>query len=193
MKQTLIALAEDKPGVLNRIASLFRRRNFNIVSIVAGHSEKPGISRMTIVADENNLHKRGNIYFSLLKLVNVVAVKDVSSLPCVIRESILVKISAGPDQLNDLSLAIKPHGGRIVDMGNTTSIVEAMEDEGTIRDLLQVLEPFGILEISRTGKMAMRRGKNGKLQTNEFDAQADDLSWSPENLSAYHQNRSKNG
>lgn len=183
MKQTLIALAEDKPGVLNRIASLFRRRNYNIVSIVAGHSEKPGISRMTIVADENDPHKRGNIYFSLLKLVNVVAVKDVSSLPCVIRECIMVKISAGPDRLNDLSNAIKPFGARIVDMGNTTAIVEAMEDEDTIRALIGALQPFGILEMSRTGKIAMRRGKNGKLNAND---QADDLSWSPENLSAYH-------
>ena len=85
MKQTLITLVEDKPGVLNRISSLFRRRNFNIESLVVGKSETPGVSRMTIVANEPEARKRGNIYFNLLKLVNVIAVKDVSKLPCISR------------------------------------------------------------------------------------------------------------
>ena len=95
MKQTLITLVENKPGVLNRISSLFRRRNFNIESLVVGHSETDGVSRMTIVANEPDASKRGNIYFSLLKLVNVIAVKDVSSLPCVAREFILIKLKIG--------------------------------------------------------------------------------------------------
>ena len=83
MKQTLITLVEDKPGVLNRIASLFRRRNFNIVSVVSGQSETPGVARLTIVVDEIDRSKRGTIYFNLLNLVNVIAVKDVSELPCI--------------------------------------------------------------------------------------------------------------
>ena len=103
MKQTLITLVEDKPGVLNRVASLFRRRNFNIESLSVGKSETPGVSRMTIVANEPDSHKRGNLYFNLLKLVNVIAVKDVSSLPCISRETILVKMTIGPEQLNDLN------------------------------------------------------------------------------------------
>ena len=88
MKQTLITLVEDKPGVLNRIASLFRRRNYNIDSLVVGKSETPGVSRMTIMTNEEDQRKRGNIYFNLLNLVNVIAVKDVSNLECVTREFI---------------------------------------------------------------------------------------------------------
>ena len=117
MKQTLIALVEDKPGVLNRIASLFRRRNFNIDSLVVGKSETTGISRMTIVANEVDRRKRGNIYFNLLNLVNVVAVKDVSELACVTREFIFIKVQAGPDKLNELNHIVKKFGARIVDMG----------------------------------------------------------------------------
>ena len=135
MKQTLITLVEDKPGVLNRIASLFRRRNFNIESLVVGHSETPGISRMTIVADEKDSHKRGNIYFSLLKLVNVIAVKDVSSLPCVTRECILVKVTMEPDELNSLNKITKQFGARIVDMGAEAAIVEVMDEEETIQQI----------------------------------------------------------
>ncbi len=185
MKQTLIALAENKPGVLNRITSLFRRRNYNIESLVAGHSETPGISRMTIVANETDVRKRGNIYFNLLNLVNVVAVKDVSDLPCVVRECILVKIAADPDRLNDLNELAKKFGARIVDMGNQTSIVEAIDDEHTIAELLKALEAFGILELAKTGTIAMRRGHPDKLKTTPVKTQFDEVMWSPEQVSAY--------
>ncbi len=92
MKQTLITLVEDKPGVLNRISSLFRRRNFNIESLVVGRSETPGISRITIVSNETDSTKRGNIYFNLLKLINVISVRDVTALPCIAREYVLIKV-----------------------------------------------------------------------------------------------------
>ncbi len=102
MKQTLITLVEDKPGVLNRIATLFRRRNFNIVSVVSGSSETPGIARLTIVVDEIDRSKRGTIYFNLLNLVNVIAVKDVSELPCITREFILIKIESNIEKFNEI-------------------------------------------------------------------------------------------
>lgn len=186
MKQTLITLVEDKPGVLNRIASLFRRRNFNIESLVVGHSETPGVSRMTIVADEKDAHKRGNIYFNLLNLVNVVAVKDVSNLPCVSRECLLVKVTIGPDELNSLNTITKQFGARIVDMGAETAIVEAVDEEETINEFVEALEPFNITELTRTGKIVMRCGKTHRVSGTRINTQPDDIMWSPEQVSSYH-------
>ena len=125
MKQTLIAIVEDKPGVLNRITSLFRRRNFNIESLVVGRTENPGISRMTIVANETDSSKRINIYLNLLKLINVIAVKDVSELPCIEREYILIKVHINPENLNNINEIAKKYGARIVDMGKRSAIIEA--------------------------------------------------------------------
>lgn len=186
MQQTLITLVEDKPGVLNRIASLFRRRNFNIESLVVGHSETPGVSRMTIVADEEDAHRRGNIYFNLLKLVNVIAVKDVSNLPCVSRECILVKVAIRPNQLNDLNAVTKRFGARIVDMGADTAIVEAVDDEETVNTFVEALQSFSVTEIMRTGKIAMRCGKTHKVSSERINAQPDDIMWAPEHVSSYH-------
>jgi acetolactate synthase-1/3 small subunit len=185
MKQTLIALVEDKPGVLNRVASLFRRRNFNIESLSVGKSEMPGVSRMTIVANEPDSHKRGNLYFNLLKLVNVIAVKDVSSLPCISRETILVKMESGPNQLNELNEVIKKFGARIVDMGTESTIVEAMDEESAINDLIESLKHFKITEIMRTGKIAMRKGKTHQVSSSKINSEPDDLSWTPDHITAY--------
>ncbi|MBC8346369.1 MAG: acetolactate synthase small subunit [Candidatus Marinimicrobia bacterium] len=186
MKQILITLVEDKPGVLNRIASLFRRRNYNIDSLVVGKSEKPGVSRMTIMTNEEDQRKRGHIYFNLLNLVNVIAVKDVSNLGCVTREFILIKIQIGPDQLNEVNEVVKSHGARIVDMGKETVIIEATEREKEIDALVDELTPFNITEIMRTGKIAMRKGKTHKISSDKINAQADDVNWVPENIHTYH-------
>jgi len=185
MKQTLITLVEDKPGVLNRVASLFRRRNFNIESLSVGKSETPGVSRMTIVANEPDSHKRGNLYFNLLKLVNVIAVKDVSSLPCISRETILVKMATGPDQLNDLNEVVKKFGARIVDMGSESTIIEAMDEESAINNMVDALQPFQITEIMRTGKITMRKGKTHNVFSNKINSEPDDLSWTPDHITAY--------
>ena len=185
MKQTLITLVEDKPGVLNRVSSLFRRRNYNIESLSVGKSEQDGVSRMTIVANEPDAHKRGNLYFNLLKLVNVIAVKDISSLPCVSRETILVKMVAGPNQLNNLNEVVKQFGARIVDMGTESTIVEAMDEESIINDMVEALRPFKITEIMRTGKIAMRKGKTHKVSSSHINSEPDDLSWTPDHITAY--------
>lgn len=185
MKQTLIVLVEDKPGVLNRISSLFRRRNYNIESLVVGHSETPGISRMTIVANEPDASKRGNIYFNLLKLVNVIAVKDVSKLPCISREFIMVKINTGPDKLNEVNAVAKQFGARIVDMGVETVIIEVTDEESVINDLVSALQPFEITEIVRTGKIVMRRGKTHKVSSDKINAKPGEITWKPEQISSY--------
>jgi len=159
MKQTLIAKVEDKPGVLNRVASLFRRRNFNIESLAVGHSETPGISRMTIVTDEKETLRRNVIKANLLKLINVIEVEDVTDTPAVIRETALVKVNANASQRGQVMDVAEMYRARIVDVATNTLIVEVTGESSKIEAMIAVLEPFGILEIMRTGKIAMTRGQ----------------------------------
>jgi acetolactate synthase-1/3 small subunit len=158
MKQTLIAQVEDKPGVLNRVASLFRRRNFNIESLAVGHSETPGVSRMTIVTDEEELLRRNVIRHNLLKLINVIDVEDVTDTPAVIRETALVKVNADATQRGQVMDVAEMYRARIVDVATDTLIVEVTGESEKIQSLIEVLDPFGVLEIMRTGKIAMTRG-----------------------------------
>jgi acetolactate synthase-1/3 small subunit len=158
MKQTLIAQVEDKPGVLNRVASLFRRRNFNIESLAVGHSETPGVSRMTIVTDEEELLRRNVIRTNLLKLINVIEVEDVTETPCVVRETALVKVKADSGQRGQVMDIAEMYRARIVDVATGTLIVEVTGEPEKIESIIGVLDPFGILEIMRTGKIAMTRG-----------------------------------
>ena len=158
MKQTLIALVEDKPGVLNRVASLFRRRNFNIESLAVGHCETPGVSRMTIVTDEEEYLRRNVIRANLLKMINVIEVDDVTDAPCVIRETALVKVNADASVRGQVMDTAEMYRARIVDVGTETLIVEVTGESEKIVSLIDVLEPFGVLEVMRTGKIAMTRG-----------------------------------
>lgn len=158
MKQTLIALVEDKPGVLNRVASLFRRRNYNIESLAVGHSETPGVSRMTIVTDEEEHLRRNVIRANLYKMINVIDVHDVTDIPCVIRETALIKVQADATQRGQIMDVTEMYRARIVDVGTETLIVEVTGESEKVDSLLDVLESFGILEIMRTGKVAMARG-----------------------------------
>ena len=159
MKQTLVAQVEDKPGVLNRVASLFRRRNFNIESLAVGHSELPGVSRMTIVTDEEELLRRNVIRTNLLKLINVIDVQDVTDIPCVVRETALIKVNADATQRGQVMDVAEMYRARIVDVATDTLIVEVTGESEKIEALLGVLDPFGIIEIMRTGKIAMTRGQ----------------------------------
>ena len=103
MQYTLIALVEDKPGVLNRVASLFRRRNFNIESLAVGRTEKPGVSRMTIVTNCESDMDAHKIEANLYKLVNVIDVQDVSREPSVNRDLALIKVKATPEQRSEIN------------------------------------------------------------------------------------------
>jgi acetolactate synthase I/III small subunit len=158
MKQTLIAKVEDRPGVLNRVSSLFRRRNFNIESLAVGHSEIPGISRMTIVTDEEELLRRAVIRSNLLKLINVIEVEDVTDMPCVVRETALIKVKADSSLRGQVMDVAEMYRARIVDVATETLIVEVTGEPAKIESIIGVLESFGILEIMRTGKIAMTRG-----------------------------------
>ena len=159
MQHTLIALVEDKPGVLNRVASLFRRRNFNIESLNVGRTELPHMSRMTIVVDgiEGQADAR-KIEANLYKLVNVIDVQDVTAQPTVTRDLALIKVKVLPEQrteINNLAGIFRAH---IVDVAPDSVIVEITGTEDKVESMVELLRPFGILEMVRTGQVAMARG-----------------------------------
>jgi len=157
MQHTLIALVENKPGVLNRVASLFRRRNFNIESLNVGQTEKPEISRMTIVMDSDAQDAR-KVEVNLYKLVNVIDVQDVTNQPAVLRDLALIKVKATPEQRAEIANLVSIFRARIVDVAPDSVIVEITGTEDKIESLLELLRPVGILEMVRTGKVAMMRG-----------------------------------
>jgi acetolactate synthase-1/3 small subunit len=160
MQHTLVALMEDKPGVLNRISSLFRRRNFNIESLTVGHSEKPGISRMTIVVngDERQVEQ---VVKQLYKLINVTEVMNVSSRPIVARELALIKVQANSTTRSEIMELSNIFRAKIVDVGASSLTIEITGAENKVDSLLGLLEPFGIEEMARTGRVAMVRGGPG--------------------------------
>jgi acetolactate synthase-1/3 small subunit len=159
MQHTLVALVEDKPGVLNRVASLFRRRAFNIESLTVGHTEQPGVSRMTIVIDSNQTNAE-RVTANLYKQVNVIQVDDLSGQPVVSRDLALVKVAARPDRRSEIMQLVEVYRSRIVDVTNDSLIIEITGDEDKINSFVEVLRPFGILEMVRTGVVAMARGAN---------------------------------
>jgi acetolactate synthase-1/3 small subunit len=161
MLHTFVALVEDKPGVLTRVASLFRRLNINIVSLTVGHSERVGVSRMTIVCDASPTAGH-RIAASLYKLENVLEVDDVGQLSHVARELALIKVAATPKTRSMVFELVEVFRARIVDLAPESMMIEITGVESKIEGLIQVLNENGdrILEISRTGRMVMRRGQH---------------------------------
>jgi acetolactate synthase-1/3 small subunit len=157
MEHTLVVLVEDKPGVLNRVASLFRRRAFNIESLAVGHTEKHGISRMTIVIDgeQTNVER---VTANLYKLVNVIQVADLAGMPAVSRDLALIKVNVNAANRSEVMQLVEVFRSRIVDVANDSLIIEITGDEDKINSFVDVLLPFGILEMVRTGVVAMGRG-----------------------------------
>jgi len=161
MLHTFVAIVEDKPGVLTRVASLFRRLNVNIVSLTVGGSERPGISRMTIVADASPTAGH-RIMASLYKLENVLEVDDIGQHASVSRELALIKVAATPKTRSHIFELAEVFRARIVDLAPESLMIEITGVESKIEGLIQVLNESEdrILEISRTGRMVMRRGQH---------------------------------
>lgn len=157
-KITVVALVENKPGVLNRVASMFRRRNFNVDSLTVGRTHKSHISRMTIVVDT----ARSNadmIAANLQKMVNVIDVRILRDLPYVSRDLALVKVRTDdPDSYNGVTQICERYPARIVDMGPEVCIVEITASEAQVAAMIEELRPIGIIEMVRTGLVAMSRG-----------------------------------
>jgi acetolactate synthase-1/3 small subunit len=148
---------EDQPGVLNRVASLFRRRGFNIDSLSVGTSETAGISRMTIVVRTDD-GGAARIRAHLDKLVPVLRVEDLSQRPAVVRDLALIKVSASHESRAAVMQLAEVFDGRVVDVAPASLVVEICASEAKVDGLLEVLRPYGVLEMVRTGRVAMDRG-----------------------------------
>ena len=157
MKHTIIAWMEDKPGVLNRVAGLFRRRGFNIESLAVGHSEAPGISRMTFVVDADDRQLR-QVQTQLDKLINVTAVRDVTGEPTIVRELALMKVSATSATRGEILQLAEIYRAGVVDVAIDSLVIQIAGPEERVNSLIGLLRNFGISEMVRTGRVAMVRG-----------------------------------
>lgn len=157
MKHTLVALVEDKPGVLNRVASLFRRRAFNIESLAVGHTHEPHISRMTIVVD-TEYTPAALVEANLMKLINVIDVQDVTKVPTIVRDLALIKVRTDASARAEIAQLADIFRAKIVDVAPDSVVVEVTGDEEKIEGLVDLLRPKGIIEMVRTGRVAMVRG-----------------------------------
>jgi acetolactate synthase-1/3 small subunit len=159
MLHTFVSYVEDRPGVLARVASLFRRLNINIISLTVGRSERPGLSRLTLVC-ESTKEAGHRIRASLFKLEDVVDVDDLAKDPAVTRELALIKVAATPANRSQIFDLVEVFRARIVDLTSESLMIEMTGVESKIEGLIEVLrEDEGrILEICRSGKMTMRRG-----------------------------------
>ena len=159
-RHTFVVYVEDKPGVLNRVASLFRRRAFNIDSLTVGHSETTSESRMTIVVESDASDAR-RIEANLYKLVNVVRVHDITHVPSIFRELAMVKVATTIETRTQIMQLVDVFRARVVDVAPDSLVIETTGTEEKIEGLLEVLQPYGILELVRTGRVGMLRGKQG--------------------------------
>lgn len=156
MKHTLAILVENNPGVLSKVSGLFSRRGFNIESLAVGVTEDPLISRMTIVVDGDE-YIIEQVSKQLNKLVNVIKVLDISS-DAVVRELAIIKVNAPPASRNEIIEITKIFRASIIDINKNTMTLEITGDSKKIAALVDVLKPFGIREMARTGALALERG-----------------------------------
>ena len=156
-KHILVALVNDKPGVLNRVASMLRRRGFNIESLAVGHTEKEGISRMTIVVsgDPSTVEQARK---QLDKVIDVIKLYDITEDSVVDRELALIKVKTTPATRNEIIQIVDIFRANIVDVATDSLIVEVTGDDDKLNSLFKLLSTFGIKEIARTGRLAMTRG-----------------------------------
>jgi acetolactate synthase I/III small subunit len=166
-KITIVALVENKPGVLNRVVSLFRRRAFNVDSLTVGRTHKPHVSRMTIVVDSERMNPQ-KVAANLYKLVNVIDVQVLNNTPHVSRDLVLVKVRAdGAERANGVTSICERYPAKIIDLGPEVAIVEMSGTEDLVEQFLEALKPFGIVESVRTGVVAMGRGT--RIQDTDFE------------------------
>ncbi|MBI2848317.1 MAG: acetolactate synthase small subunit [Chloroflexi bacterium] len=161
-KHTLVALVEDKPGVLSRMANLFRRRGFNIESIAVGHCETPTLSRVTIVVDGNDTMVE-QVRKQLDKVIDVVKVSDLTDTSLVARELALIKVKANATTRSEVMQIVDIFRANIIDVASDSVTIEATGDEDKIDSLVNLLRGFGVKELARTGRIAMVRGGTNQL------------------------------
>ncbi len=158
MKHTLSVLVENKPGVLTRVAGLFARRGFNIDSLVVAETGDPQLSRMTITVDEQDQPVE-QVTKQLHKLINVLKISDLDPAGSVERELLLVKVKAGAEARGEIMQMVEIFGARIVDVTSEVLVIEMTGTREKVGAFIDVLAPFGIVELMRTGRLAMGRGR----------------------------------
>ncbi|MBB6633647.1 acetolactate synthase small subunit [Cohnella thailandensis] len=156
-KHTIAILVNDQPGVLQRVSGLFGRRGFNIESITVGASEEPGLSRMVIVTTGDD-HTLEQIQKQLYKIIDVIKVIDIGSSPMVGRELGLIKVNAEPSARPEILGVVETFRAAVVDIGPNSLIVQVVGDSDKIDAMIELMKPYGIRELSRTGVTAMIRG-----------------------------------
>lgn len=156
-RRTLVALMEDKPGALSHVVNLFRRRNYNIESLTVGHSEVQGLSRMTVVVMGTDAVVE-QVIKQLRKLVNVIKVSDISDDVGVVRELALIKIHATSSTRGEIKQLVDIFRAQIIDVAAESLTVEITGTEDKVESLIEILRPFGLKELARTGRIAMVRG-----------------------------------
>jgi len=156
-KHTMSALVENRPGVLNRVASMFRRRGFNIDSLAVGTTEEEGVSRMTIVV-EGPPEIGDQVKKQLDKLIDVITVEPLTEQESITRELALIKVAARPDQRREILDLIAIFRAQVVDVSQTTLVVQLTAAGDTLDALIENLRPYGIREMVRTGRIALARG-----------------------------------
>lgn len=164
MKHTLSVLVEDEAGVLSRIAGLFARRGFNIESLAVGPAEQGGVSRITMVVPGDH-QVIEQLTKQLYKLVNVLKVQDITEIPCVERELMLLKVNATSSNRSEIVELAQIFRARVVDVAEDSLTIEVVGDPGKMVAIVQVLQKFGLREVARTGKIALTResGVNTEL------------------------------
>jgi acetolactate synthase-1/3 small subunit len=156
-KHTLIAYVEDVPGVLNRVASLFRRRNFNIESLAVGRTDQPGVSRLTVVVEATEAGAR-IVEANLYKLVNVLRVDDLTHKASLTRELGLVKVRVTPESRTQVLQMVEVFRARVVDVDEKTVTIEVTGTPEKLGKFELMMRPYGIVEMVRTGAVSMARG-----------------------------------
>jgi acetolactate synthase I/III small subunit len=157
MLHTFIVHVENKPGVLTRVASLFRRRAFNIDSLTVGRTEKPEVSRMTIVVD-TDAEGAKRVEANLYKIYNVLLVERIEAAACMVRDLAMIKVACNHESRPHVLGLAGVFRGKVVDVATESVTVEITGTEDKIDGLLEVLQPYGVLEMVRTGVVAMKRG-----------------------------------
>ena len=157
MQHTLVALVENQPGVLQRVANLFSRRGFNIESLTVGHTDTPKTSRMTIVVNAADTQV-DQVTKQLYKLINVLKVSDVTTDRTVDRELALIKVSASASTRAEIAQVVDIFRARIVDLARDSLTVEVTGESEKIDSIVGLLRPFGLKEMVRTGRISMTRG-----------------------------------
>jgi acetolactate synthase I/III small subunit len=167
VKHTIVALMQDHPGVLHRVVSLFRRRAYNIDSLTVGRTETPGISRMTIVTSGNDVEQ---VTKQLYRLIEVLKVSDVTDDATVDREIALIKVHAPKSARAELVALCTVFAAKTVDVGPNSMIIEITGEPSEVERFLEVVRPFGIKEMMRTGRIAMIRGSQSHQAALEADS-----------------------